>query len=141
MIYDDHFFEIDDQVNELINRLLASTSFKSYGQAREQLERDDVAQTLKEEFNQKKATFEKIESYGKYAPDFTEKRRALRKSKRALDLTSSVADFRACEMQFQTILDKIVIEIAGSITPDIQVETGNPFFETKARCGGKCHVG
>ncbi|HIY57876.1 MAG TPA: YlbF family regulator [Candidatus Tetragenococcus pullicola] len=141
MIYNDQFFEIEDQVNELIDSLKESTSFYEYCHFRTILEKDDEGQLLKKEFNEKKADFEKIEPYGKYAPDFTEKRRSLRKAKRALDLAPSVANFRLSETQFQSVLDTIVLEVAESITSEIKVETGNPFFETKSGCGGNCHVG
>jgi hypothetical protein len=40
------------------------------------------------------------------------------------------------------MLDYITFDIAKSISDDIKIDAGNPFFEfAKRGCGGSCHVG
>jgi cell fate (sporulation/competence/biofilm development) regulator YlbF (YheA/YmcA/DUF963 family) len=102
---------------------------------------DEVAK-LKKDFKEVKEAFEKIEPYGKYAPDFKEKRRAVRKVKRELDTNELVSNFKFNETSLQNMLDYITFDIAKSISDDIKIDAGNPFFEfAKRGCGGSCHVG
>ena len=97
-------------------------------------------QAIRQDFLRKKEAFEQIAAYGSYAPDHREKQRALRKAKRVLDVHPAVAEFRFSETELQGILDEMGIKIAHCISDEIKVDTGNPFFETRSSCGGKCHV-
>lgn len=139
VIYDDHFFAIEDQVTELVNQVITSQSFKQYLEAKQAMSQNPEVQQLRTAFSKDKADFEKIAKYGNYAPDFKEKQRNVRKSKRKLDLQPIVAEFRYRETQLQGILDQISLVIAQSISSDIKVDAGNPFFEKKSSCGGHCH--
>ena len=97
---------------------------------------------LKEAFLSKKKAFENVAAYGEYAPDYREKKRALRKAKRQLDLNEHVAAFRYSETQLQSLLDQIVQALAEEVSNEIKVDAGRPFFETKKHfgCGGNCHA-
>ncbi|KAF1302760.1 YlbF family regulator [Enterococcus saccharolyticus] len=141
MIYDDQFFEIEDQIQEVLVCLQQSNTYQNYLENKKKLYADEEVQIVRADFLQKKEAFERIEAYGSYAPDHREKRRALRKAKRVLDVHPLVAEFRFSETELQGILDEMTIKIAHCISDDIKVDTGNPFFETKSSCGGKCHVG
>ncbi len=141
MIYNDHFFAIEDQVEQLVNQIIKSPSFTEYIQAKKAMYQDSEVFTLRKEFTKHKVNFEQIESYGKYAPDYREKQRAVRKSKRALDLHPLVAQYRLAETQLQGLLDEISLKVAGIFSEDIIVETGNPFFESKSGCKGGCSHG
>ncbi|NLM66863.1 MAG: YlbF family regulator [Enterococcus sp.] len=141
MIYNDHFFAIEDQVGQLVNQIIKSSSFNAYIQAKKMMHHDATVAKLRQEFTQHKGSFERIESYGKYAPDYREKQRALRKSKRALDLHPLVAQYRLAETQLQGLLDEISLKVAAIFSEDIIVETGNPFFESKSGCKGGCSHG
>ncbi|WP_207940824.1 hypothetical protein DOK78_001635 [Enterococcus sp. DIV2402] len=140
MIYDDQFFEIEDQVQKLLTCLKRSQTFQTYIDNKKILYEDADVQGIRTDFLTKKESFDRVAAYGGYAPDHREKQRALRKSKRALDLHPLVAEFRFSETELQGILDEMGIKIAHCISDDIKVDTGNPFFETKSSCGGKCHV-
>lgn len=141
MIYNDHFFAIEDQVAQLVNQIKISPSFTEYIQAKKAMYQDLEVLILRKEFTKHKVNFEQIENYGKYAPDYREKQRAVRKSKRALDLHPLVAQYRLAETQLQGLLDEISLKVAGVFSEDIIVETGNPFFESKSGCKGGCSHG
>lgn len=141
MIYNDHFFAIEDQVQRVVDRLLESTSFQKYLMHKIELYQDREVTEIRQDFTEKKEAFDRIAEYGRHAPDYREKQRALRKVKRVLDLHPKVADFRMSETQLQGVLDEIILKIAASFSEDVIVDTGNPFFESKSSCGGGCHHG
>lgn len=141
MIYNDQFFEIEDQMQIVLTRLLSSETYQNYLMNKKSLYENLAVQEVRKDFLDKKASFERIAEYGKYAPDYREKQRALRKAKRVLDVHPLVSEFRFSETELQGILDEMGIKIAHCISDEIKVDTGNPFFETKSSCGGKCHVG
>lgn len=142
MIYDDHFFKIEDQLTAVLDMVKSSAVFANYRQKRENLYNDSTAMQLKSVFEAKKNQFEQIASYGNFAPDYREKQRSVRKAKRALDLNETVADFRLAETDLQELLDEIGLTIAQTISDEIKVDAGNPFFETGgySGCGGSCHA-
>ena len=142
MIVTDKFFELEDQVENLVTAIVSSESITTYKLNREQLYASvDVLEKQKQFLEAKKA-FEKIEPYGTLVPDYRTKQRAVRKAKRALDFCEEVSEFRFSETAVQTILDSIGLEIAQTISSDIKVDAGNPFFEKGkgSSCGGSCHA-
>lgn len=46
------------------------------------------------------------------------------------------------ETDLQELLDEIGLTIAQTISDEIKVDAGNPFFETGGHsgCGGSCHA-
>ncbi|MCI0130155.1 MULTISPECIES: YlbF family regulator [Enterococcaceae] len=141
MIYNDELFDLEDKVNQLAKDVLNSQTVIDYLHAYQAIDKSSEVSDLVSDFLTKKEAFEKIEPYGKYAPDFKETRRALRKSKRALDTNELVATFKISETTVQNVLDYISLDIAQTISDTIKVDAGNPFFEfAKKGCGGTCHV-
>lgn len=139
MIYNDQLFAIEDQIYVMIEKILMSDTFLDYCKNKEVLYRDKKVNELIADFNKEKTAFEKIAPYGEYAPAFKEQQRAVRISKRKMDLHPLVAEFRFSETCLQSLLDQICITLAEGISADIKVDTGNPFFERKTGCGGHCH--
>lgn len=140
MIINEELFALEDQCDNLVASLLKSQIYSDYCFNKELLV-DESVQQLLADFNQKKNNFEKIADYGIYAPDYREKNRALRKSKRALDLNPKVAAFRGAETALQSVLDQVCLEIASCISDTIKVDAGNPFFEGgQSGCRGNCHA-
>lgn len=118
-----------------------SKVYQSYIACYHQLQTDQLAQEKIAVFRRSKEKFEQVEAYGKYAPDYKEKRRAVRQAKRCVDLDETVAQFRLKERELQDLLDHITYEIAQAVSTDIKVDAGNPFFEFGDKgCGGQCHV-
>lgn len=140
MIIDQNLFQLEDKSLELIQQIKQSQAFQKYLNSKKEMEICPEVATIKQEFVSKKDKFEQIEGYGELAPDYKEQRRALRKAKRQLDLHSKVAEFRFAETDLQNLLDEVGQQIAGTISAEIKVDAGNPFFETgKAGCKGNCH--
>lgn len=142
MIFNETVFEVESILTELSNSINESQLVADYISSYHVMNKGDEVAKLKKEFKEVKEAFEKIEPYGKYAPDFKEKRRAVRKVKRELDTNELVSNFKFNETSLQNMLDYITFDIAKSISDDIKIDAGNPFFEfAKRGCGGSCHVG
>lgn len=140
MIINDAFFQLEDQNQRLIQEILASQSYKNYLHAKKQMNDCKEVAGLKKAFQIEKEKFERISAYGEYAPDYRQQQRNVRLSKRALDLNEKVAAFRLAETDFQQLLDEIGQRLAQTVSAEIKVNAGNPFFETeKHSCKGNCH--
>ncbi|MGO2082416.1 YlbF family regulator [Vagococcus sp.] len=141
MIYDERLFALEDQVNNLVTQLLSSEIVDDYVKQTKLIKKDQEVTELLTDLNQAKKSFEKIADYGKFAPDFTVKRRELRKKKRKVDVHPIVSDFKVAETSLQNQLDYMALDLAQVVSPEIKVDAGNPFFEFANRgCGGNCHV-
>lgn len=142
MIYTDEVFALEDCLFELCDNIISSELTTKHLHNRLLIETTPTTKAKEQEFVRARQKFEQVEAYGKYAPDYTEKRRKLRQEKRALDMDPHVAAFRASERDLQNVLDRVTYEIAQSVSPDIKIDAGNPFFEFAQRgCGGNCHGG
>lgn len=142
MIYTDELLAIEDTIDLLCHNIIECDVVKNYVVTKVALLKNAETQQKVTAFEQAKRSFERVEPYGNHAPDYTEKRRALRKQKRLLDTDERIMRFRVAERELQEVLDYISYDIAQSISPDIKVDAGNPFFEFATRgCGGSCHIG
>lgn len=142
MIYNESVFEIENLVTDLSKKINKSQLVASYVESYFEMKGDTEVDQIKADFMKAKEDFEKVEAYGKYAPDFKEKRRAVRKVKRVLDTNELVSEFKYNETSLQNMLDYVTFDIATSISEEIKIDAGNPFFEfAKRGCGGSCHVG
>ncbi|WP_367297476.1 YlbF family regulator [Loigolactobacillus coryniformis] len=137
MIITENSVALLEQVDQLVATLAASPLFQTYQQAKKALAADTVAQQKIAALQTVNEAFVAIKDYGQYAPDYQTKRRELRHLKREVTLWPTVAAFKRAEMDLQTALDEIGIRLADSISPDIKVATGNPFYvtsHTKKHC-------
>lgn len=142
MIVNESLFDIEDQTELLVQTVLSSQTVDQYRSNKENMRGSESVQAKLADFLTSKTEFERIENYGSHAPDFRTKQRALRQAKRQLDMCEEVADFRVSETEVQDILDSVSSAIAKTISEDIKVDAGNPFF-TKGNnhgCGGSCHA-
>lgn len=134
MIYSEETMQLLDLTNQLVKSLKQTEVYQSYAQAIQQL--DNLETKVKiDQFKQAKEDFALIEEYGKYAPDYKEKRQKLRQAKKELDLNEFVSNYRQKELILQKELDEISVYLASSISNDIQINYGNPFKRSK-NCGG-----
>ncbi|MBV7390275.1 YlbF family regulator [Enterococcus alishanensis] len=140
MIINDSLFALEDSNEALIDAILNSSTYQNYFSCKESMDQSPEVENLRSSFNKEKDKLEQISAYGKYAPDYKEQQRTLRKSKRTLDLNQQVAEYRLAENDFQALLDEISQRLAAAISNEIKVDAGNPFFETgKIGCKGNCH--
>ncbi|MDA9470130.1 YlbF family regulator [Enterococcus sp. 5H] len=142
MIVTEKLFEIEDQTEKLVQAILTSESIETYKINRQKMHASNDVQEKQKQFLSAKDSFERIEAFGNHAPDFRTKQRAVRQAKRALDMNEEVAEFRFSETSVQTILDLVGMAVAKTISDDIKVDAGNPFFEKgkHSGCGGSCHA-
>lgn len=131
---------LEDQIDQLADRIVKSKSFNEYQKAKKELREDPEAQQLKFEFQKAKEAHERVAEYGAFRPEVKEYQRAASRAKRKLDFHETVANFRLQETNLQEILDKICLGVAETVSSEIKVDAGNPFFEMgKSHCGGNCH--
>lgn len=111
-----------------------------YRRARESLDNDAEAQMLIARFVNMKEKYEEVERFGKYHPDFTSITTEMREAKRAVDLHETVANFKKSEREMEKLLNEVSGIIAHSVSKNIKVPTGNPFFDNRS-CQGGCASG
>ncbi|HAQ2538534.1 TPA: YlbF family regulator [Enterococcus faecium] len=149
MIVNEELFQLEDQCLQVAEMIKKSKTMASYLEHKQSMEESakvcqlkEAFLSKKEAFLSKKEAFENVAAYGEYAPDYREKKRAVRKAKRQLDMDEHVAAFRYSETQLQSLLDQIVQVLAEEVSNEIKVDAGSPFFETKKHfgCGGNCHA-
>ncbi|EOL43856.1 hypothetical protein RV11_GL002084 [Enterococcus phoeniculicola] len=142
MIINEQLFVLEDQCEEIVEQLLKSQTCINYFQAKKSMYNCSEVMTLQQTFLKNKEAFERISDYGIHAPGYRETQRTLRKSKRELDVNAHVAAFRVAETQLQDILDSISLTVAQTVSEEIKVDAGNPFFITGGHsgCGGSCHA-
>ena len=140
LIINEAFFQLEDQNRLLIQTILASQNYQNYLLTKKEMDDCPEVAELRKVFQATKDKFERISSYGEYAPGYREQQRSVRSSKRALDLNEKVAAFRIAETELQQLLDEIGQRLATTISNEIKVDAGNPLFETGNHgCKGNCH--
>ncbi|MCJ7839530.1 YlbF family regulator [Lederbergia sp. NSJ-179] len=88
-----------------------------------------------------KELYEDVQRFGRYHPDYKEIMIKTRERKREMDLDENIANFRRIENELQSLLDEVSVMIARSVSDQIKVPTGNPFFDTGSSCSGGCGSG
>lgn len=142
MIYTEEVFALEDELEKLSQTILNSNTLKEHCLNKEKIMKTQETQQKEKAFKEARESFERIEAYGEFIPDFKEKKRSLRQAKRELDLDENIQAYRITERELQGMLDRIVYEMAQVVSTDIKIDAGNPFFEFASKgCGGNCHVG
>ena len=142
MIYTEDTLLVEEKTRALVEAIVASQTLNKVVAQRVVIDSSLSINEKVRQFMEAKTSFEKVEAYGKYAPNYTEKRRIMRKMKRALDTDDAIMSYRLCESDLQETLDLVSYQLAQIVSPDIKIDAGNPFFEFAQRgCGGSCHVG
>lgn len=140
MIFTEEVFELEDKLDALLATLIQSETLSKHCQNKAALIKNVASCEKERAFIEAKDRFEQVAAYGEYAPEFKTRRRELRQKKRELDLDERVMEFRLTEHDLQSMLDRIVYEMAQVVSPTIKVDAGNPFFEFATKgCGGNCH--
>ncbi|MGX7418560.1 YlbF family regulator [Carnobacterium gallinarum] len=144
MIVTEDYIDMETEALALVQAIMQSEIGENYCLAKIALEQNQVAQNKIHKFNLAKKEFETIEKYGKFAPDYKEKNREVRRLKREMDMDECVYQYRLLETDLQTILDEISLKLARTVSNTIKVPAGNPFFSTGASgcgSGGSCGCG
>lgn len=133
------------EAEDLAQMIVSSEVARHYLRCRKELQQDDRAQTLIKEFVRNKEAFEEVERFGKYHPDYNKVKKEMREKKRELDMLDTVAAFKQAERQLEDLLNEISKILAFSVSEEIKVPTGNPFWDQVgcggSGCGGQCASG
>lgn len=133
--------EVLDGVDEVSEMILNSEIYQEYIAARQAMNEDEAAQTHYQTFMKYKERYDEVMRFGKYHPDYQSVTRVTRKSKRAYDMVPSVMAYKQKETELQNLVDEVITIIATSISDNVKIEVGNPFFRTDMHgcsTGGTC---
>jgi len=131
--------EIMDQAERLAQEIIQSEVGLHYLDSLRKMNLDPVAQEKIQTFKSMKDSYEEVQRFGRYHPDYKTVTKATREAKREMDLHPSIIVYKQAENSLQQLLDEISMLLGHSVSPHIKVPTGNPFFESS--CGGGCGSG
>ncbi|WP_230499764.1 YlbF family regulator [Sutcliffiella rhizosphaerae] len=133
--------EIVEKAEQLAKMIWRSELAEDYHRCLYNLQNDDVAQELIRSFEKMKEKYEEVQRFGKYHPDYRKVTLETRELKRKLDLHDTIHAFKEAEDTIQKVLDEISVLIGKSVSENVKVPTGNPFFDSLSSCGGGCGTG
>jgi cell fate (sporulation/competence/biofilm development) regulator YlbF (YheA/YmcA/DUF963 family) len=133
--------EIQESAENLASQILQSDVAEEYRRCLYKLQSDKDTQRKVLEFNKMKELYEEVQRFGRYHPDYKRVMKEIRELKRDMDMDENVADFRRAEKDLQNLLDQVSVLIGRSVSENVKVPTGNPFFDSASACGGGCGSG
>lgn len=131
--------QILESAEEIANFVLQSELADHYNYCLQNVRKSNETQEKIRNFVKMKEQYEEIQRFGKYHPDYRSTMIKVRELKREMDLDYYVAEFRKAENDLQALLDEISIIIGRSVSDNIKVPTGDPFFDRHS--GGGCGSG
>ncbi|MGJ9381294.1 regulator [Salipaludibacillus neizhouensis] len=126
------------QFSEII---LESDTFNDYVDLKQQVQSNKEAQTMLRHFRSLKESYDEVQRFGKYHPDFKKITKEVREYKRELDTHPLIAEYKNAEKELENLLNEVSQIIALAVSPQIKVPTGNPFFDQASSCSGGCGSG
>ncbi|GIN74397.1 regulatory protein YlbF [Bacillus sp. J14TS2] len=130
-----------EKAESIGNQIIHSEVADQYRLTYSKLQEDPETQRKIKSFLEIKDLYEDVQRFGRYHPDYKDIMVKTRERKREMDLDENIANFRRAENELQSLLDEVSVLIARSVSEQIKVPTGNPFFETGSSCGGNCGTG
>lgn len=130
-----------DKSDELVAMILNSEIAENYRQCLSNMQSSMEAQNKIKAFINIKEQYEEVQRFGKYHPNYKPVKSKIREVKREMDLDPHVAEFKKAENELQALLDEISKIIGHSVSKNIKVPTGNPYFDSLSNCGGGCGSG
>ena len=133
--------EILDSADELSQWILESDVAENYRKSLYKLRNNSETQRKVQTFSRMKESYEEVQRFGRYHPDYKTIMKEIREVKREMDLDENVAEFRRAENELQDLLDQVSLMIGHSVSKNVKVPSGNPFFSSGSSCGGGCGSG
>ncbi|WP_414051238.1 YlbF family regulator [Macrococcus animalis] len=137
MIYDIDVMEVMDNADLLNKMILNSTAYINYKEAFIALEHNHEVQQIKINLIKLKEKYDEVNRFGRYHPDYQTVMLETRRKKKEYEMHPDVAQFKQLETQLQTLLDEVLVIIATSVSTEVKIEKGNPFFESHT-CSSGC---
>ncbi|MGF2615526.1 YlbF family regulator [Rossellomorea vietnamensis] len=133
--------EIQESAEELAAQILESDVAEEYRRSLYMLKSDKGTQLKIQKFSKMKELYEEVQRFGRYHPDYKRVMKEIRELKRDMDMDENVANFRRAEKDLQSLLDEVSVLVGRSVSENVKVPTGNPFFDSGSACGGGCGSG
>lgn len=121
--------------------ILESDTFHKYVELKQQVQSNKEAQSMLRHFHGLKESYDEVQRFGKYHPDFKKITKDVREYKRELDTHPLIAEYKSAEKELEGLLNEVSQIIALAVSPEIKVPTGNPFFDQASSCSGGCGSG
>ncbi|MCE5089417.1 YlbF family regulator [Staphylococcus devriesei] len=141
-MYTEDTVAILDDIEGLSDMIVQSKLYYDYRQAQEKLDNDDEAHLMYQAFMKAKTRYDEVMRFGKYHPDYQKVMMETRRRKRAYEMLPVVMDYKSKEVALQNLIDEVVTKIAFSVSENVKIEAGNPFFKTShdgCATGGSCN--
>lgn len=133
--------ELALQISQIVQALKEGTTIQQYLEARQQMKEDAEAQVHIENFQCAKELFANVEAYGKWAPDYEEKRLQLSEAKSRMDDHAAVKAFKSAERNLEILLDDLTERIFSSVMEEIPIAYQSGFRFAKRVQGCGCQSG
>lgn len=133
--------EILNLTEEIAEMIINSEEAEHYRQCLYRLKTNKATELKITEFTKMKELYDEVVRFGKYHPEYKAVMKSIRELKRTMDLDHHVAEFRKAENSLQALLDDVSVLVGRSVSEQIKVPTGNPFFDNSSSCGGGCGSG
>jgi cell fate (sporulation/competence/biofilm development) regulator YlbF (YheA/YmcA/DUF963 family) len=131
-----------DEAEDLAKMILQSDIATAYQISLYNLRSNKDTQRKINSFTRIKERYEEVQRFGKYHPDYKLVMGQIRDIKREMDLDDYVAEFKRAENDFQQLLDEVSMIVGKSVSINVKVPTGNPFFDSGSGCStGGCGSG
>jgi cell fate (sporulation/competence/biofilm development) regulator YlbF (YheA/YmcA/DUF963 family) len=128
--------EILDTAEEIAKMIIHSEEAEYYRHCLNRVRNNKETQRKISSFVRMKEQYDEVQRFGKYHPDYKTVMKSIRELKREMDLDDRVAEFRRAETSLQGILDEVSLLVGRSVSDQIKVPTGNPFFDSSSHSGG-----
>lgn len=141
-MYTEETMSILDDIDALSDMIVQSHLYHDYSEAQERLNKDDEAHLMYQAFLKSKMKYDEVMRFGKYHPDYQHVMMDTRRRKRAYEMLPVVMDYKSKEVALQNLIDEVVSKIAFSVSENVKIEAGNPFFKTDhngCATGGTCN--
>ncbi|MCD8788304.1 YlbF family regulator [Mammaliicoccus sciuri] len=132
--------DILDQSDELSACIKDSYIYQEYLEAKHQLETNFEVKILRQKFDQIKSHYDDCLRFGRYHPDYNRVMKETRQQKRAYEMHPVVSEFKTKETALQDLLDEVISIVSYSVSSNVKVDTGNPFFSSESH-GSGCSTG
>ncbi|UOQ85469.1 YlbF family regulator [Gracilibacillus salinarum] len=110
-----------DKSEALGQMVLDSDVKQEFDQAKQRMENDQEAQHLINQFNNMKESYDEVERFGRYHPDYSKIMKEIRVVKREMDMHDTIATYKLAETNLQKLLDEISQLVAFSVSDKVKV--------------------
>lgn len=136
MIITEQTISLLDQTDALTDLIERSESFQTYIATKRARAASTEAKEIEREFLKMKENYEYVQRFGKHHPDHDRIKKEMHLIKRRLDVQPEIAAFKKAERELDKLLGEVSGLLAHSVSPQIKVPTGNPFFDQGGCSGG-----